>query len=354
MRNHGPVVTMVALYLLTAPTAEPSGVYPLPVARAAEETGLPAAKVENALGVLERLGFATWRSGWVFVARMAHHQGVALTCPRAAPPAIRDLVREATPGDEYATDAGADIDAVMDRMAKGHTPPATNVKATKKRATLVSDQRRVVAPWSPPDDVVEGMRYILRPAALDSVVLPDPPLTADLWGGDKVAAMEAAYTAARRDVTGNPTKYKHGARWSKACEELWDSLCSDGVSPWLWCRWVLVEDKKRHGKGRFNTVVSPTKYTKQGWAFRRDVSLGDCAKQRKFSPAEVARLEAIHLAKIRLTTGRPASLVHALALVGDATPAHVHSLTQAALREIEETRERAQAMLADGHWIWTT
>jgi hypothetical protein len=66
----------LALYLLSGPNAHMIGLYYLPLATMAEETGLSKRACERALHRLAELGFAQWdpNTQTVFVVEMASHQ----------------------------------------------------------------------------------------------------------------------------------------------------------------------------------------------------------------------------------------------------------------------------------------
>lgn len=57
MRDAGPIVGFVALYLISCPHARATGLYRLPLAYAATDTGLEESKISKALEVLEGIGF---------------------------------------------------------------------------------------------------------------------------------------------------------------------------------------------------------------------------------------------------------------------------------------------------------
>ena len=60
VRRHSRDHVLVALYLITGPSAHMSGIYYLPFAAITEHTGIGAAKVKRILTDLERLGFCRY------------------------------------------------------------------------------------------------------------------------------------------------------------------------------------------------------------------------------------------------------------------------------------------------------
>lgn len=76
IRALGPDAQVLALYLMTAPTATMTGLYYLPVTVAAHETGIPFEGASKALRSLCRVGFCLYDEvdEVVFIPEMARHQ----------------------------------------------------------------------------------------------------------------------------------------------------------------------------------------------------------------------------------------------------------------------------------------
>src|SRR5579872_3738626 len=81
IRRFGPECQIVALYLLSAPTANPLGLYYLPKQAIAHETGLALEAVQASLQSLAGIGFCAYDelAETVFIFNMARYQiGVSL------------------------------------------------------------------------------------------------------------------------------------------------------------------------------------------------------------------------------------------------------------------------------------
>ncbi len=76
LRRHGLEVRVVAAYLISSPHANSLGLYHLPLAYIAGDTGVEADKVLSALGVLSDVGFCSYdqASETVWVHEMARYQ----------------------------------------------------------------------------------------------------------------------------------------------------------------------------------------------------------------------------------------------------------------------------------------
>lgn len=70
----GPREKLIFLYLLTNPLTNISGVYELPLKRAAFDIGLKASEIEATLKRFEKDGKTVYRSGWVGIVNFIKHQ----------------------------------------------------------------------------------------------------------------------------------------------------------------------------------------------------------------------------------------------------------------------------------------